>query len=110
MKIPETVFQSLEVAAPRSSNHWKRAGALAVLALGIALRSDAAVLATETFGSGSSGWVDRDPVEMSVSYSAGFGNAGGSLKGSFGSQNVPSFESDAFRATAASSGGAFSGR
>ncbi len=82
---------------------------LLALLLGAAAPARAAVLATETFGSGSSGWVDRDPSEMTVSYNAGFGNAAGSLQGSFASQGSPAFESDAFRATAASSGGAFSG-
>lgn len=79
------------------------------LLVGAVVPSRAAVLSTETFGSGSSGWVDRDPVEMTVSYNAGFGNTAGSLQGSFASQGSPAFESDAFRATAASSGGAFSG-
>ena len=92
--------------APRGARYtarrWAAVVTLAAL-LGAARPARAAVLATETFGSGSSGWVDRDPAEMTVSYNAG------SLLGSFASQGSPSFESDAFRATAASSGGAFSG-
>lgn len=87
---------------------WMFIVIMAVL-LGAAFPSRAASLAMETFGSSSSGWVDRDAAEMSVSYNAGFGNTAGSLHGSFASQGSPSFESDAFRATAASSGGAFSG-
>lgn len=90
------------------SRGWTPVAALALL-LGAAISARAASLSIETFGSSGSGWVDRDPDEMTVSYNAGIGNIAGSLQGSFASQGSPSFESDAFRATAASSGGAFSG-
>jgi hypothetical protein len=80
-------------------------GALA----GVAGEAGAAVLGTETFGGGQSGWVDRDVDEMTVAYNAGFGNAAGSLQGSFDPQGASSPETDAFRITGASSGGMFTG-
>lgn len=95
--------------APPDGGSVRAVRALLALLLAAALPARAAVLSTETFGSGSSGWVDRDAAEMTVSYNAGFGNTAGSLQGSFAAQGSPAFESDAFRATAASSGGAFSG-
>ena len=85
-----------------------------IMGLGAALLGPsawAAVLYTETFPGPSpstSGWVDRDAAEMTVSY-AGFGNPAGSLQGTFASQGVPSPETDAFRANAGSSGGQFTG-
>lgn len=84
--------------------------AVAVGALvGWAGEAGAAVLGTETFGGGQSGWVDRDVDELTVSYNAGFGDLAGSLQGSFEAQGASSPETDAFRITAASSGGMFTG-
>lgn len=84
--------------------------AIAVGALaGFTGEAGAAVLGTETFGGGQSGWVDRDVDEMTVSYNAGFGNAAGSLQGSFAAQGASSPETDAFRINAGSSGGMFTG-
>lgn len=108
LSLLRAVFQGLEVTAVPDSNHWKLPVVLALL-LGASVPARAVVLSSETFDSGSNGWVDRDPLEMTVNYSSGFGNSAGSLHGAFGSQGSPSFESDAFRATTASSGGAFSG-
>lgn len=108
LSLLRAVFQGLEVTAEPVSNHWKSPVMLALL-LAVSVPAQAAVLSSETFDSGSNGWVDRDPLEMTVNYNAGFGNSAGALQGTFASQGSPSFESDAFRATAASSGGAFSG-
>lgn len=68
-----------------------------------------AVLTTETFGGDSAGWVDRDPVKMTVSYDSSFGNLGGSLRGNFATQALAFVQTDAFRATNSSSSGAFVG-
>ena len=88
----------------------RHAAAIALGALaGWAGEAGAAVLGTETFGGGISGWVDRDVDEMTVSYNAGFGNAAGSLQGLFEAQGASSPETDAFRITAGSSGGMFTG-
>ena len=64
---------------------------------------------TETFAAGTGGWQDRDPAEMTVSHNAGFGNAAGSLQGSFASQGVASPEVDDFRADGTGSSAAFVG-
>lgn len=101
--------QPLEKTAPHISILWKCALGIAALFLGTALHVSAVVLASETFDSNSAGWVDRDPGEMIVSHSAGFGTPAGSLQGTFAAQALPSFQSDAFRATSASSGGDFTG-
>jgi len=63
----------------------------------------------EGFDSASAGWVDRDADEMVVAHAAGTGHPAGSLAGTFAVQDVPVPEVDAFRATAASSGGGFAG-
>lgn len=102
-------FHSLERSDAKISSHWKFATGVAALLLGTSLRAGAVVLASETFDSNSAGWVDRDPGEMAVSYSSGFGDPSGSLQGSFAGQQAPSFQSDAFRVTSASSGGDFTG-
>ena len=78
------------------------------VAVGWAGAAGAAVLGTETFGS-LSGWQDRDAGEMAVSFNAGFGNSAGSLQGSFLAQEEASPDTDALRATAASSSGGFTG-
>jgi hypothetical protein len=72
------------------------------------LAAPAAVVFVESFGSGSAGWVDRDPLEMNVLPSV-FGNPGFSLEGTFSLLGSPSIQTDAFRATAASSSGNFVG-
>lgn len=71
--------------------------------------SRGAVLTSEPFAANDAGWLDRDPVKMTVSYDSGFGNLGGSLRGSFASQALAFVQTDAFRATNTSSGGAFVG-
>lgn len=102
-------FQTLEAGARKTSNHWKSAAALAALLFGLTLRTSAVVLASETFDVNDAGWTSRDPLEMTTAFSGGFGNPAGSLQGTFGSQVTPAFESDAFRVSSGSSGGAFSG-
>lgn len=78
-------------------------------ACGVLTSVHAAVLFTETFDATDAGWVDRDAGDMSVSYAGGVGNPDGSLSGTFGLQEVPSPETDAFRANAGSSGGRYVG-
>lgn len=68
-----------------------------------------AVLATETFSGSNGGWVDRDPVKMTVSYDSSVGNFSGSLRGTFATQALAFVQTDAFRATNSSSGGSFVG-
>jgi hypothetical protein len=60
----------------------------------------------ETWAADEGGWVDRDPGEMDVSFSAA-GAPGGSLAGVFPPSVSP--DADAFRAATNSSGGAFTG-
>ena len=99
----------------KSYTGWMAGGRRQVVALatgalvGWAAEAGAAVLGTETFGGGLSGWVDRDADELDVTYNAGFGDLAGSLQGSFDAQGASSPETDAFRITAASSGGMFTG-
>lgn len=81
----------------------------AILALGGSLSARAASFYTENFAAGTGGWQDRDPGEMTVSHSAGFGNPAGSLQGSFASQGAASPEIDAFRADGTGSSAAFVG-
>lgn len=83
--------------------------ALVVASFCSASSSHAAVFYTETFTGGLNGWVDRDLGKMSVGSSIGFGNPDDSMRGSFASQGFPIPQVDAFRATAAASGGAFAG-
>lgn len=64
---------------------------------------------TETFAADAGGWQDRDAGEMTVSHNAGFGNAAGSLQGSFALQGVASPEIDAFRADGTGNTAAFVG-
>ena len=68
----------------------------------------ATVLYVEEFNA-DPGWVDRDAGEMTSGYTSGYGNPSGSLQGSYDPLGAPSPDSDAFRANAGSSGGAFSG-
>ena len=68
-----------------------------------------AFLTTESFSGNDGSWVDRDGGEMTVGYTGTAGNPSGSLQGSFDLQDSPSPETDAFRADAFSSGGAFAG-
>lgn len=75
----------------------------------LAQPSTAAVFYTETFDSTLSGWVDRDIGKMSVAASAGFGDPAGAMRGSFSAQAFATPQVDAFRATSAASGAAFSG-
>ncbi|NCC93459.1 MAG: hypothetical protein EOM10_09290, partial [Opitutae bacterium] len=64
----------------------------------------------ETWDAAPAGWEDRDAAEMTVSHSAAVGFPAGSLQGTFAAQGgVPMPETDAFRATADASGGAFTG-
>ena len=90
---------------------WFGLGLASVLVLFSESVSMGAVFYTETFSSDLSNWVDRDPGKMGDSWSSGFGNPGGSDKGTFAAQTFPSPQNDAWRASAAanSSGGAFSG-
>ena len=72
--------------------------------------SRGAVLTTETFTGNGAGWVDRDPLKMTVTYDASVGNGGaGSLRGSFATQALAFVQTDAFRATNTSSTGSFVG-
>lgn len=83
-----------------------------ILVIWIGMQSAFAGVTTfvETWDSTSSGWVDRDPGKMVVDHSAAVGAPEGSLQGQFASQGgVPVPETDAFRATVASSGGGFTG-
>ena len=68
----------------------------------------AAVFIVEEFTSDPS-WGDRDADEMVVAWNGGFGNAAGSMGGTFASQGSPFAETDAMRITGGSSGGDFSG-
>ena len=81
----------------------------AVASLGLVTSTNAAVFYTETFDSTLSGWVDRDIGKMSVAATAAFGDPAGSMRGTFNSQGFPAPQVDAFRATSAASGAAFSG-
>lgn len=72
------------------------------------LAVQAAVFVVEEFNSDPS-WGDRDSGEMVVAWNAGFGNAAGSMGGTFASQGSPFAETDAMRIAGGSSGGAFSG-
>jgi hypothetical protein len=85
--------------------------AISVLVFAACRVSAAIILASESFDTSSSNWGDRDPLKMIVDFAVGSGDPAGSLHGSFASQGSPSFESDAFRASASSnsSGGAFTG-
>jgi hypothetical protein len=81
---------------------------LLALAL-IAASAPGAVLYTESFSS-LSGWIDRDPGEMGVTYQSGVGDPAGSLRGQFAYQPfqlIP--QTDAFRASTGSSGGSLTG-
>lgn len=80
--------------------------ALIIVAASVA---SGAVFYTETFSSDLSGWVDRDAGKMGDTWSSGFGNPGGSDKGTFAAQVFPSPQNDAWRATASSSSGKFAG-
>jgi hypothetical protein len=72
--------------------------------------SHAAVLYTEEFSTDPA-WVASPGGSMTVAHTADFGHGGlGSLKGSFAAVGGPPvLQSGAFRATASSSGGAFTG-
>ena len=59
----------------------------------------AALIELEDFSAGNAGWGDRDVDEMTVSWNNSFGNAAGSMQGTFGAQGAPSPETDAFRLT-----------
>ncbi|MBP7830402.1 MAG: PEP-CTERM sorting domain-containing protein [Kiritimatiellae bacterium] len=67
-----------------------------------------AAVYTEDWDADAAGWSGRDGV-ATVSYAGGFGNPAGSMSVTFAAQGVPAPEVDALRATAASSGGAFTG-
>lgn len=108
-------FASRKKAAAPVSHHWKRslrrglAGLLAATTA-LCLPARAVVLAIETFDTDMAGWVDRDPGDMAVSHAAGVGNPAGSLSGAFLPQGFfPVSQTDAFRADAGSSAGAFVG-
>ncbi|HPC20312.1 MAG TPA: C25 family cysteine peptidase [Kiritimatiellia bacterium] len=65
---------------------------------------------TEPWEVSLEGWVDRDAGEMEVSFAPAAGHPGGAMAGTFAEQtSAPVPELDAFRATADSSGGAFTG-
>lgn len=87
----------------------KKAWPVMVVGLLMAVSSQGAALYTSTFDTDDEGWLDRDTDEMTVSHNAGFGNAAGSLQGSFAALDDPLVESDAFRATNTTAGGAFVG-
>jgi hypothetical protein len=79
--------------------HIKKAWA-AALALALVLHeTSGAVFYLETFDTPPPGWSDRDPGEMLVSHTSGFGNPAGSMRGAFDPQSLPLPEVDAFRIT-----------
>ena len=67
----------------------------AALALCFALSAPAAVIIDEAFDS-DPGWYSRDG-QMTVAWDNGTGVPAGSLRGTFASQDTPSFQIDAFR-------------
>lgn len=87
-----------------SLRRWLLAAALLLPAA-----APAAVFYTETFDSGTAGWTDRDPGELTAGASATVGNPAGSLRGSFGTQLIPTPQTDALRAGTGASGGNFAG-
>lgn len=96
--------------ANNTIQRWTMAALVtAGLSFGSIQCASAAVFYTETFSGTLSGWTDRDPGEMSVSYQSGFGNPAGSAQGSFGTQVFPVPQTDAFRINSGSSGGNFVG-
>jgi len=73
---------------------------ITAMILGVGLSVNAAVLELEQFDTDAAGWGDRDGAEMAVSYNGGFGNAAGSMQGTFADQgDAPVPETDAFRLT-----------
>lgn len=69
-----------------------------------------AQLSTDTFDSGQDGWLDRSAGNMTVTHDPLNGYGGlGSLRGSFASQALAFVQTDAFRATNTTYGGAFTG-
>lgn len=78
-----------------------------LLALAWARLVPAAVIVVEDFQT-DPGWQSRDG-EMAVVWNAGVGNLAGSLQGSFGNQNTPFPEIDAFRIDYSVAGGPWVG-
>lgn len=75
----------------------------------VGLSAEAAVILTEAFETTASGWVDRDAGDMTVSHAGMVGSPAGSLAGTFALQDVPSPQTDAWRANGGSSSGSFVG-
>lgn len=75
----------------------------------VAFVSRAALFYTEEWdGSSTEGWTTKD-VYLSLSHASDMGSPPGSLQGTFAEQTLPTPETDSFRATESSSGGAFTG-
>ena len=83
--------------------------AMLICGLYVMLMAGKATAYTEAWGTTAAGWVDRDTNEMLVVHHATVGNPAGSLEGQFSVQDVPTPETDAFRATEAASDGVYAG-
>lgn len=90
----------------RSGRRWRWAYALAAWGAGAAL-VQGAVIYTEAWDATDSGWAGVDG-NLVVSWQAS-GNPGGSLLGSYALMEPPGSQPDAFRATSAASGSAYTG-
>lgn len=104
-KVGRQMTVLMEIVSPRRTMAWAILGCV-LIAGGV---EGDVVRHTETWSASIAGWGARELDGMDVFFQATEGQPAGALAGWFGAQEESVPETDAFRATADSSGGSFTG-